>query len=182
MWRKSPEANPSSPSGEPHFPVAAPEARGPASTVSERPIPPAGVGPNASWINQGLRFHGVFSGNSDLYMDGELQGKIRLKQSAVSIGPNGKVQGDVHAREIVVKGTLNGNVQAGAKTVLGRTGRVRGDILGKCVVIEEGAFFQGRVDMEGAEEKRNAAGAESAEEDREVQPMATQAREGRAGR
>ncbi len=178
MWRKSSEAIPSSPPGESPFPTSgsAPKASSPMGT--ERPTPPGGLGANSSWVNQGLRFHGVFSGNSDLYLDGELQGKIRLKHSAVSIGPNGRVQGDIDARELIVKGSLNGNVRAGAKTVLGRTGRLRGDISGKCVVIEEGAFFQGRVEMEGTEETRNSAASETPQEGREIQSIASRGGEG----
>lgn len=80
-------------------------------------------------------------------LEGELEGRVRLSTGNVTVGPKGRVVGDIKAREIHVQGTVEGKLDAAKRAVLGTTARVTGDILSPGLVIEEGARFQGRVEI-----------------------------------
>lgn len=150
MWRKQsePVASPSLP--EPVSPPAAPPVRSPAPERAAMPSPPvaaAAPGPEVTRIAQGIQIKGELSGKTDLYVDGRVEGAIRLSQSSVTVGPNGRVSADVEAREIVVRGTVKGNLLGRERVVLGSTGDVHGNVTTQRLAIEEGARFQGRVEM-----------------------------------
>lgn len=102
---------------------------------------------SSSTISAGLRIHGEFSGNADLYIDGEAQGSIRLGLSKVTIGPHGHVQADIDAREILIEGTVHGNLKASESIHLGPGSRVQGSMLTPRVAIEDGARLRGKVEM-----------------------------------
>lgn len=149
MWRKQsePVASPSIP--EPVSPPAAP-VRSPAPERAAMPSPPvaaAVAGPEVTRIAQGIQIKGELSGRTDLFVDGRVEGTIRLSQSSVTVGPNGRVSADVEAREIVVRGTVKGNLLGRERVVLGSTGDVHGNITTQRLAIEEGARLQGRVEM-----------------------------------
>ena len=149
MWRKQsePVASPSLP--EPVSPPVAPVG----SAAPERPAAPSPAvsttapGPEVTRIAQGIQIKGELSGRTDLYVDGRVEGAIRLSQSSVTVGPNGRVSADVEAREIVVRGTVKGNLLGRERVVLGNTGDVHGNVTTQRLTIEEGARFQGRVEM-----------------------------------
>jgi cytoskeletal protein CcmA (bactofilin family) len=82
----------------------------------------------------------------ELYIDGEVQGSIEL-QHRLTIGPNGKIRATVKAREVVVHGSIQGNVQATEKIILREKGSLVGDIKTAGIVIEDGAYFKGSIDI-----------------------------------
>src|ERR1700689_5382885 len=142
MWRKPPEGKPSSEPDNP--PASAPVAAQPIDPVPATRVPsqvqtdPAGpaaetaaapVARATSKISSGLKINGELSGDSDLYVDGELHGKIRLGNSRVTVGPNGRVQADIESREIVVDGTVQGNLKASDSAHFGSSGRVTGRVM-----------------------------------------------------
>jgi cytoskeletal protein CcmA (bactofilin family) len=90
---------------------------------------------------------GEISGSEDLYVDGEVRGSIELRDNGLTVGPNGKVDANVTAREIVVHGTLNGNVQAADKIEIRKTGSILGDLTTARIIIEDGAYFKGSIDI-----------------------------------
>ena len=114
------------------------------------PEPPVSVAPaanGASRIQAGLKIHGEISGNSDLYIDGELQGKIRLGGARVVIGPNGKVQADIDAGAVTIDGSVQGNIKASESVRLGAGSRVQGSVLTPRIGIDDGARLRGKVEM-----------------------------------
>jgi cytoskeletal protein CcmA (bactofilin family) len=154
MWRKQsePVASPSLPEpvSPPVAPVrsAAPERpAAPSPAVSTTAPGPEAARPEVTRIAQGIQIKGELSGRTDLYVDGRVEGTIRLSQSSVTVGPNGRVSADVEAREIVVRGTVKGNLLGRERVVLGNTGDVHGNVSTQRLAIEEGARFQGRVEM-----------------------------------
>jgi len=158
MWRKQsePAASPSLP--EPVSPPVVPPVRSPAPERAAMPSPPVAApvaGPEVTRIAQGIQIKGELSGRTDLYVDGRVEGTIRLSQSNVTVGPNGRVSADVEAREIVVRGTVKGNLLGRERVVLGSTGDVHGNVTTQRLTIEEGARLQGRVEM--ATPKQEAA-------------------------
>jgi cytoskeletal protein CcmA (bactofilin family) len=128
------------------------------------PEPPAVVTPAAtgtSRIQAGLKVHGEISGNSDLFIDGELQGKIRLGGARVVIGPSGKVQADIEASAVTIEGSVQGNIKASEGVRLGPGSRVQGSIVTPRIGIEDGARLRGKVEMVKADSSAGSASAAS---------------------
>jgi cytoskeletal protein CcmA (bactofilin family) len=158
MWNKSAEAKPSSQPNETAVPVIpAPAAdtqpassilvpsSAPQNSVQVNPITPSST--SVTTIAAGLKISGEISGTTDLYIDGETQGKVRLPNARVTVGPNGRVQADIEAREIMIEGTVLGNLKAGERLHLGTASRVQGSILTPRFAIEDGARLRGKVEM-----------------------------------
>lgn len=165
MWRKTDEAKPSSPASEMSAP--APSSPNTASqTSSSKPAsmpsfsPPVNVAPSSSnsAIIPGLKIQDEISGTADLYIDGEVQGSIRLGGAKLTVGPNGKVQADIEARAIQVEGNVRGNLRASEGIYLGAHGRAQGSLIAPRLGIEEGARVSGKVDMKRPGESRNETG------------------------
>jgi cytoskeletal protein CcmA (bactofilin family) len=102
---------------------------------------------NQAHIGKSVVVKGEISGSEDLYVDGEVRGSIELRDHGLTVGPNGKVDANVIAREIVVHGTLNGNVQAADKIEIRKTGSILGDLSTARIIIEDGAYFKGSIDI-----------------------------------
>lgn len=100
-----------------------------------------------STISAGLKIKGEITGTSDLTIDGETQGKVRLTNGRVTVGPKGRVVADIDAREIVVNGTVQGNLKASDSVRLGPSGHVEGSILTARIGIDDGARLRGNVEM-----------------------------------
>jgi cytoskeletal protein CcmA (bactofilin family) len=88
------------------------------------------------------------TGNEDLTIDGAVEGKIELKENSLTIGPNGKIKADINAKAVTITGEVHGNVTAEEKVEIRETGRLLGDIVAPRLVIADGAFFKGSVEME----------------------------------
>lgn len=125
-----------------------------APVVSSISVP---VSSSTSLISAGLRIRGEISGDTDLHIDGEAHGKIRLIGGRVSVGPKGSVQADVDAREIVVEGSVRGNLKASDSVRLGSSSRVQGSMITPRIGIEDGARLSGKVEMVRANDSRPAA-------------------------
>jgi cytoskeletal protein CcmA (bactofilin family) len=152
MWNKRNDEEPPSrttPTPAPVRPVGAPAA------------PPAG---EAKAANRGgvmgpsMTVKGEIHSREELYVDGEIQGSIEL-QHRLTVGPNGKIRATVKAKEVVVFGSIQGNVQASEKIIIREKGSLVGDIKTAGIVIEDGAYFKGSIDITRAESNpRGAAG------------------------
>jgi cytoskeletal protein CcmA (bactofilin family) len=172
MWRKPAEAKPSSqslesttsvpakiqteaPATTPPTPAAeippAPPANSASLTPPTQPAAPAVAPPptarGISRISSGIRINGEISGNDDLYIDGQAEGQFHFPQSKVIVGPNGKVQANIEAREIVIEGTVKGDLKASAGVQLGGSSRVQGSLTTPRISIDDGARLRGKVEM-----------------------------------
>jgi cytoskeletal protein CcmA (bactofilin family) len=98
-------------------------------------------------IAPGTRVEGVLSGATELLIDGEVVGEVRV-QAPVVIGTDGVVQGPISANTVRVGGRVAGNIQATERVEVSPSGSLEGDIAAPRVVIAEGAFFKGRVEMQ----------------------------------
>jgi cytoskeletal protein CcmA (bactofilin family) len=101
---------------------------------------------------------GEVQSREELYVDGEIQGSISL-QHRLTVGPNGKIRANVTAKEVVVYGTIHGNVQSAEKIIIREKGSLVGDIKTAGIVIEDGAYFKGSIDITRAESAQKAAAA-----------------------
>jgi cytoskeletal protein CcmA (bactofilin family) len=109
-------------------------------------------------IGKSVQIRGELHGSEDLMVDGMVDGTITLQESRLTIGPNAKVKANVAARDIVVMGSIEGNLQAGGRIELRAGCHVTGDLRAARLSIEENASFSGKVDLLTAE-KPSAAGS-----------------------
>jgi cytoskeletal protein CcmA (bactofilin family) len=117
----------------------------PAAGAERRPAPTA-----TTHIANGAKITGQVNGSSDLLIDGELEGQVLL-ESHVTVGTEGRVKGDISARTVRIGGKVVGNVQGSEKVEILPTGRLEGDVAAPRVVLAEGAFFKGKVEMTGTQ-------------------------------
>lgn len=158
-------------------PPGAQESAGPTATVqSTNPNPPIAVpnvtrelgaplvspGAAAACISQGIRIRGEVTGSEDLFVDGHVDGKLSLANGSLTIGPNGSVKADVTAREVIIRGRLEGKVSGRERVQLWSTGQVHGDVETERLVIEDGAQFRGKVESGRPAGEARAAGASTA--------------------
>lgn len=99
-------------------------------------------------IGKSVFIKGELSGSEDLYVDGEVEGTIELRGHSLTVGPNGRVRAHVHARNVVVQGKVNGNIQASERVDLRASANVTGDITTARIAVEDGAFFKGGLDVQ----------------------------------
>jgi len=90
---------------------------------------------------------GQLSGNEDLLIEGQYEGTITLQDHCLTVGADGQVKAEIQARQVVVLGSVTGNISAREKITLRRSGHVVGDLVAAAVAIEEGAYFKGSIDI-----------------------------------
>ncbi|HEU5453296.1 MAG TPA: polymer-forming cytoskeletal protein [Terriglobales bacterium] len=99
-------------------------------------------------IGKSVLIKGELSGSEDLYFDGEIEGSIDLGSHSLTIGPNGRIRANVRAKDVVVNGKVDGDVSGSERVELRRSALMVGNIVTRRVVIEEGAFFKGQLDIQ----------------------------------
>lgn len=99
-------------------------------------------------IGKSVVIKGELSGSEDLTIEGQVDGKIELRQNVLTIGPNGKIKAQVAAKSVVVQGEVVGNITASEKVDIRDSGSVDGDISAPKIAIAEGAHFKGSIDMQ----------------------------------
>jgi cytoskeletal protein CcmA (bactofilin family) len=149
MWKRDEAAKPG---GAQQPAPAAPTAPPPASEAA-RPQPvtsvdtPRGLEKTVN-IGKSVIIKGELNGSEDLAIEGQVEGKIELRQNVLTIGPNGKIKAQVFAKSVVILGEVTGNVTATEKVEIRDNGSVDGDIAAPRVAIAEGAHFRGSIDMQ----------------------------------
>lgn len=108
---------------------------------------------NVSVIGPTLRFKGELSAKEDLVIEGYVEGRIAHQDKNLTIGENGKVKADVHAKVIDILGEVEGDVRGDEIVRLKASARVDGNISAPRLVLEDGAFFTGSIEMSGKESK-----------------------------
>src|SRR5262252_1624594 len=114
----------------------------------------------AASISQGIRIKGEVTGTEDLFVDGFVEGKMNLAANCcLTVGPNGNVKADLNAREIIVRGKVEGKVIARDKLQIGGTGQITGEVQTNRLAIEDGATLRGKVEAGRMETAKTAAAA-----------------------
>ena len=104
-------------------------------------------------IGKSLVVKGDLSGSEDLYVDGQIEGSISLKDNSLTVGPHGQVKASVEAKGVVVQGKLEGNIKATERVELRKSAVVTGDITTQRIAIEDGAYLKGKIDIQGKADK-----------------------------
>src|SRR5713226_7896723 len=157
MWNKRKE--------EENQPKPAAATAAPANIIKETPpmstVPATSYTPSETRgpavIGKSVMIKGQIFSREDLTIDGEVEGSVELHEHRLTVGPHGKLQAGVKAREIVVLGSVHGNVEASDKIDIRKDARLVGDIKTARIVIEDGAYFKGSIDIVRPEISKPAA-------------------------
>jgi len=155
VWNKrNDEPNTFKPQGEP--------ARSPAPTpiasvpMAQSPSPAPTVttsGPKQqAVIGPSMTIKGEIRAREELLVEGEVEGQLE-SQSLLTVGPNGKVRGNIKARQVAIFGSVRGNVEVTEKIAIREQGSLIGDIKGAGISIDDGAYFKGSIDIVRPEPK-----------------------------
>ena len=120
----------------------------PAAARPNRDVPKKAKDSGITQVAKGSKFHGEITGTSDLVIAGEVDGKL-IVEGTVSIQASGYVSGEIKARTIKIGGRVKGNIVGSEMIEILSKGSVQGDIKSPRVVIADGAFFKGKVEMGG---------------------------------
>lgn len=100
-------------------------------------------------IGKSFVIRGQVSCDGDLYIDGQVEGSVDPRGNRLTIGPEGRLKANVIARAVVVKGKLEGNIQATERVDLKQSAIVVGDIVTQSISIESGAHIKGSIEVHG---------------------------------
>jgi len=160
MWNKRRDEEPPKPFSPPVTPSGSPaaasapapvthsvEVKKEITPVSSTPVSrfePANTGNS---IGKSVKVVGQIYSKEDLYVDGTVEGTLEASEHKLTIGPHGTIQASIKAREVLVLGTIQGNVEAFERLEIRKDAKLMGDIRTARIVIEDGAYFKGSIDI-----------------------------------
>lgn len=151
MWEKTIERN--------RQPLTTREASS-APGQERSPLPPEPVSQTpkiAASIGKTMRVRGEIYCDEELHLDGDVEGTLEVRHHRLTIGPNGKVKANVKAKELVVGGSIQGNVEAADRVSIMKGASIVGDVKTAGIVIEDGAYFKGGIDILRPEKPETAS-------------------------
>lgn len=164
LWQKESERAGSNP---------LPEAGSPRSTAASR----ESRGDRMVNIGQSIEIKGELTGDEDLIIDGKVEGKIDLKDHNLTIGTNGRINAEIHAKSVIVNGEVVGDIIADDKVEIASSGSVHGDLCAPRVALADGSSFKGSIDMGRSTAASKMSGSTSSNAPRVAKelPMAAKA-------
>jgi cytoskeletal protein CcmA (bactofilin family) len=145
-------------SPEPKF---SPNAVPPANTYT--PVKPAASLDQAT-IGRSLVIKGEITGSEALFIDGRVEGSINFPDNRVTVGRNGFVGANINAKEVVIMGKVQGNVECADRLDIRSEGVLSGDVITHRISVEEGAMIKGGVEVRNPEKKEQKSQNQSKQE------------------
>ena len=153
MWNKrNDEPNTVRPQAEPARTPAPAPVPAPPKTAPVAPAATMSAPKQSATIGPSMTIKGEIRAREELLVDGEVEGQLE-SQSLLTVGPNGKVLGNIKAREVAIFGSVRGNVIVTEKIAIREQGSLIGDIKGAGISIDDGAYFKGSIDIVRPEPK-----------------------------
>ena len=122
-------------------------------TNSYTPVKPATSPMDQANIGRTLVIKGEVSGAESLFIDGRVEGSISFPENRVTVGRNGNVAANITAKEVVIMGKVQGNVECADRLDVRSEGVLAGDVITHRISIEEGAILKGGVEVRNPEKK-----------------------------
>ena len=101
-----------------------------------------------AYLGASLHIKGEITGNEDLRLDSKVEGSISIGGFRLTVGQSSRVEGDIVAREVFVQGQVSGNISARDRLELKKGSSVTGDLGTARIMIEDGAYFKGSVEID----------------------------------
>lgn len=108
------------------------------------------------FLDSGSHVEGELRFDTSFRVDGRFTGKVNTGGDLI-VGEGGEVEGELRVGQVFVSGTVRGTVRASKRIQIAPKGRVFAEIDTPALIIEDGAFFEGRCTM--AREEREGAKA-----------------------
>lgn len=140
--------------------AARPAERAASGAPAPRPAAskPAAPSPqNRTRIGNAMTVKGEINSREDIFVDGVVEGAVKLEQGCLTIGAKGNVQADVETRSLVLLGSLKGKIHVTERIEIRKTGSFEGDIVAGNIVMEDGAVFRGSIDIIRAKQAQAAS-------------------------
>lgn len=157
MWNRRKEEPTDRPLGSSSSAPSSGNEGMPMQTMPTRYDSEAATPARAATIGKGVSITGQIFSKEDLIIDGEVEGTVEAHDHKLTIGPNGKVKATIKAKDIVILGVVQGNVEATEKIDIKKDARLVGDIKTARIAIEDGAVFKGSIDIVRAEAPKASA-------------------------
>jgi cytoskeletal protein CcmA (bactofilin family) len=129
-------------------------------------------------IGRSVVIKGEVSGSEPLYIDGRIEGTIHVADNRVTIGRNGSVQANITAKEVVIMGTVKGNIECTDRLDIRADGSLIGDVSTPRISVEDGAVLKGSVDVRTSGQKQDKKQNESVKQEANEKPKALAASAG----
>jgi len=154
MWKTAENRTPQS--------ADEPTPQPPALSPVERPVMPthaprAATQNQESLIGKSIVIKGEITAAGPLYIDGSVEGLISAPDHRVTIRKGGKVKADISAREVVIMGSVKGNLNSGDRVEIRSEGSLTGDLAAQRISIEDGAFLKGAIEVCAPSEPEQSA-------------------------
>ena len=127
---------------------------------SYAPVKPAASLDQAT-IGRSLVIKGEISGSESLFIDGKVEGSLNFPDNRVTVGRNGIVAASINAKEVVIMGKVQGNVQCADRLDIRSEGVLAGDVITHRISVEEGAMIKGGVEVRSPEKKDQKSQAQN---------------------
>jgi len=114
----------------------------------DSPYPATTSSGGTARLGASLHVKGEITGNEDLHIDGTVEGLVHLEDRKLTIGASAKVTADIIAREVAVFGNVKGNLRARDRIEIKKDGSVVGDLTTARIMIEDGAYFKGSIEID----------------------------------
>lgn len=114
----------------------------------DSPYPATTSGGATARLGASLHIKGEITGNEDLQIDGSVEGLVQLEDRKLTVGASARVTADIIAREVIVYGNVKGNLRARDRIEIKKDGSVVGDLTTARIMIEDGAYFKGSIEID----------------------------------
>jgi cytoskeletal protein CcmA (bactofilin family) len=131
--------------------------KAPANSTTYTPVRAAAAPGEQATIGASVVIKGEISGSEPLYIDGKVEGSIHVSGQRVTIGRSGTVTANIDAKEVVIMGSVKGNIQCTDRLDIRAEGSLTGDVTAPRVSVEDGAMLKGSVDVRSGSQKQDKA-------------------------
>jgi len=121
-------------------------------------------------IGRSLVIKGEVSGAESLYVDGRIEGTVNFADNRVTIGRNGVVLANITAKEVVIMGTVNGNIHCTDRLDIRSEGSLTGDVVTPRICVEDGAVLKGAIEVRAAQQQNEKTHSKASESVKSAEP------------
>jgi len=124
-------------------------------------------------IGEHISIEGSIRGEEDLQIEGSMKGNIELEKHNFRVGPRGRMDGEITARNVSVSGEFKGNIRSHEKVEITREADFYGEIKAKSISVEDGAYIKGVIELDREPNRKTAdlrkpAGAPAVGDEKEI--------------
>lgn len=101
-----------------------------------------------SIIGEGVVIEGKFTGSGNLIIEGLMRGNVELDGNSITIGPKGRIEGEIIVKDAMISGQMNGKLNAVGMVNIARHANFCGEIKAKNISIDDGAYVKGKIELD----------------------------------